>query len=208
MLFHLAWSISFGVLAWETTFLLVEIFQEPITNFHFKVFQANTHSEQNGPHHVKEHEKLCLKMVSEIVCIFVCGHLSLWKDVPSKVLDMGGHKLFQSFTSNNFPQKSQIISGLPSYHMLNCFSLLGVLCWPVYPSWIYTPSQLTSKWWFSNMWLRLMKMWSWKLSIGQPTHPIFWYPFCYHACLTYLESTNMTTGRQLYILLKPRKFKV
>ena len=30
---------------------------------------------------MKEHKKLCRKMVSEIVCIFVCGHLSLWKDV-------------------------------------------------------------------------------------------------------------------------------
>ena len=42
MLFHLAWSILFGVLAWETTFLLVEILQQPIKNFHFKVFKANT----------------------------------------------------------------------------------------------------------------------------------------------------------------------
>ena len=30
---------------------------------------------------MKEHQKLCQKMVSEIVCIFVCGHLDLWKDV-------------------------------------------------------------------------------------------------------------------------------
>ena len=42
MLFHLAWSILFGVLAWETTFSLVEILQQPIKNFHFKVFKANT----------------------------------------------------------------------------------------------------------------------------------------------------------------------
>ena len=29
------------------------------------------HSEQNESNHVKEHEKLFLKMMSEIVCIFV-----------------------------------------------------------------------------------------------------------------------------------------
>ena len=42
ILFHMTWSILFGVLALETTFPLVEIFQEPITNFHCKVFKANT----------------------------------------------------------------------------------------------------------------------------------------------------------------------
>ena len=42
VLLHLAWSILFGVLAWETAFSLVEILQQPIKNFHFKVFKANT----------------------------------------------------------------------------------------------------------------------------------------------------------------------
>ena len=39
----------------------------------------------HGSHHVKEHEKLCPKMMSEFVCIFVYGHMCLWKDV-SKIL--------------------------------------------------------------------------------------------------------------------------
>ena len=39
---------------------------------------------QNGSHHVKEHEKLCPRMMSETVCSSVCGHLSLSKDVPPK----------------------------------------------------------------------------------------------------------------------------
>ena len=30
---------------------------------------------------MKEHEKLGPKMMSEFVCIFVSGHLCLWKDV-------------------------------------------------------------------------------------------------------------------------------
>ena len=43
---------------------------------------------------MKEHEKLCSKMVSEFVCIFVWGHLCLWR-CDSKV---------DSFTSSpNFP---------------------------------------------------------------------------------------------------------
>ena len=33
---------------------------------------------------MKEHEKLCRKMVLEIVCIFVCVQLSLWIDVYAK----------------------------------------------------------------------------------------------------------------------------
>ena len=41
-----------------------------------------------GSHHVKEHEKLCLQMVLEIVCIFVCGHLSLRKDVLNIVREL------------------------------------------------------------------------------------------------------------------------
>ena len=42
MLFHLAWSILLEVFAWQTAFSLVEIFQQPIRNFQFKVFKANT----------------------------------------------------------------------------------------------------------------------------------------------------------------------
>ena len=42
-------------------------------------------AEQNGSHHVKEHEKLCPKMMLEFVCIFL-GHLCLWKDVGYFIL--------------------------------------------------------------------------------------------------------------------------
>ena len=40
------------------------------------VSQANTQNKME----VKEHQKVCLKMASEVVCIFL-GHLGLWKDV-------------------------------------------------------------------------------------------------------------------------------
>ena len=49
---------------------------------HLKVSRALLeHTEQSGPHNVREKGKLCLKMVSEVVCIFVWGNLGLWKDV-------------------------------------------------------------------------------------------------------------------------------
>ena len=79
MLFHLVWFILFGVLGWETTFSLVKILRQPIWNFQSKCFWS-WHSEHNGSHHVKEHNKLCSKIVLEFVCIFVLGHLCLWKD--------------------------------------------------------------------------------------------------------------------------------
>ena len=52
---------------------------------------------------MKEHEKLCLKMVSEIVCIFVCGHLSLWKDVEDKGSDGQGLDVYDPWF--NVPKK-------------------------------------------------------------------------------------------------------
>ena len=71
-------------LAWETTFPLVEIFKGQSQTSKSRFLKLTLR--KNRSHYVKEHEKLCLKMVSEIVCIFVCGHLSLWKDVPRKIL--------------------------------------------------------------------------------------------------------------------------
>ena len=47
MLFHMVGYILFGVLGQETTFSLVEVLQEPIRNFHFKVFRANTRSKMD-----------------------------------------------------------------------------------------------------------------------------------------------------------------
>ena len=57
MLSHMVCPILFGVLAHVTIFI-VKILQQPIRNLQLKVFKANT-PEQNGFHHVKEHEKLC-----------------------------------------------------------------------------------------------------------------------------------------------------
>ena len=50
-----------------------------IRNFNFKSFSAHT---QNKMHHLKEQRKLCQKMLLVILCILVCGHLCLLKDVP------------------------------------------------------------------------------------------------------------------------------
>ena len=40
LLFHMVWFVSFKVLGRETTFSLVEFLQQPLRNFHFKVFRA------------------------------------------------------------------------------------------------------------------------------------------------------------------------
>ena len=49
---------------------------------------------------MKEYEKLCRKMESEIVCIFVCGHLGLWRDVPARRVDKWVRP-YNLFTSEN-----------------------------------------------------------------------------------------------------------
>ena len=45
------------------------------------VVLANTPNKMNYTMHMKEHEKLCQKLMSEVVRILVCGHLCLWKRV-------------------------------------------------------------------------------------------------------------------------------
>ena len=69
MLFHLAWSILFGVLAWETTFSLVEILQQPIKNFHFKVFKTNTRSKMD--HTKRKSMKNCAGKWCQKSCAFL-----------------------------------------------------------------------------------------------------------------------------------------
>ena len=76
MLFHLVLFILFRVIASGTAFSLVGIIQQPIGNFHFEVFKANTPNKMD--HTMLKSMESC---VSEIVRTFVCGHLSLWKDV-------------------------------------------------------------------------------------------------------------------------------
>ena len=47
MLYHLVGFILFRVLGQETTLLLVEILEQPIRNFHFMVFRANTRNKRD-----------------------------------------------------------------------------------------------------------------------------------------------------------------
>ena len=63
------WRILFGVLAWETTFSLVEILQQPIKNFHFKVFKANTPNKMD--HTMWKSMKNCARKWCRKLCAFL-----------------------------------------------------------------------------------------------------------------------------------------
>ena len=93
------------VLAPETSF------SSKIRNFHFKVFRANTQNKICTSHHVKKQEKLCLEMVSEIVCNIVWGQLCLLKDVRLK--SMFPHFIYlcteKSCILGPFPPSSRLI---------------------------------------------------------------------------------------------------
>ena len=58
-----------GVLAWETTFSLVEILQQPIKNFHFKVFKANTPNKMS--HTMWKSIKNCARKWCRKLCAFL-----------------------------------------------------------------------------------------------------------------------------------------
>ena len=80
ILFHMIWSILFGVLALKTLKWKYLIGCLRISTNDKVVFQANT------PNKIDNTKwgsilKLCPKMVSKVVCIFVWGHLNFWKDV-------------------------------------------------------------------------------------------------------------------------------
>ena len=85
MLFHLVWFILFGVLGRETTFSLVEILQQPIRNFHFKVFRANTRNKMD--HIMWKSMKNCAQKWCRSLCAFLfeatCAFGKMWA-VPSK----------------------------------------------------------------------------------------------------------------------------
>ena len=57
---------------------MVEILEQPIRNFHFKVFKANTPNKVD-PTLWKSMKKFGLKMVSDIVCIFFAATWAFWK---------------------------------------------------------------------------------------------------------------------------------
>ena len=54
---------------------------------------------------MREHENLCLKMVLDIVCIFVCGHFSLWRDVYALKTTMQNKDSLQSIMSTKLNQQ-------------------------------------------------------------------------------------------------------
>ena len=59
---------------------------------------------------MKVHDKLCSKEVVEIVCNYICSHLSLWKDVPSHVIIVSLLLfVFVSPRSNQSQVKSKVI---------------------------------------------------------------------------------------------------
>ena len=47
---------------------------------------------------MKEHEKLCQKMVSEIVGIFIGSHLSLWKDIQLLIATRALYYIYWSYS--------------------------------------------------------------------------------------------------------------
>ena len=69
MLFHMVWFILFGVLGQETTFSLVEVLQQPIRNFHFKVFRANTWNKMD--HTMWKSMKNCAQKWCRSLCAFL-----------------------------------------------------------------------------------------------------------------------------------------
>ena len=69
MLFHLAWSILLEVFTWQTAFSLVEIFQQPIRNFQFNVFKANTLNRMD--HTMWKSMKNCLRKWCQKLCAFL-----------------------------------------------------------------------------------------------------------------------------------------
>ena len=75
MLFHKVVSVLLSMVAFSTTFLLVQTIQQPIRIFEISGYWSY-HGEQNAGYHVKEHEKLYQKQVSKVTLHFVWGHLS------------------------------------------------------------------------------------------------------------------------------------
>ena len=75
MLFHKVVSVLLSMVAFSTTFLLVQTIQQPIRIFEISGY-LSCHGEQNGGYRVKEHRKLYQKQVSKVTLHFVWDHLS------------------------------------------------------------------------------------------------------------------------------------
>ena len=80
MLFHMVWFILFGVLGQETTFSLVEVLQQPIRNFHFKVFRAITWNKMDRI--MWKSLKNCVQKWCRSLCAFLyettCAFGKMW----------------------------------------------------------------------------------------------------------------------------------
>ena len=70
MLFHKVVSVFLSMVAFSTTFLLVQTIQQPIRIFEISGYWSY-HGEQNAGYHVKEHRKLYQKQVSKVTLHFV-----------------------------------------------------------------------------------------------------------------------------------------
>ena len=70
MLFHMVASVLLSMVAFSTILLLVKILQQPITIVEISDYWS-CHGEQNAGYHVKEHEKLYQKQVSNVILHFV-----------------------------------------------------------------------------------------------------------------------------------------
>ena len=75
MLFHMVASVLLSMVAFPTTFLLVETLQQPVRSFEISGYWSY-HGEQNAGYHVKEHIKLYQKHMSKVTLHFVWGHIS------------------------------------------------------------------------------------------------------------------------------------
>ena len=81
MLFHMVPCVLLSMAAQISTFWLVEIPQQPIRISQFTGF-LSYHGEKKERYHVKEHKKLCWKLMSKMSLHFVGGHHSEKQTVP------------------------------------------------------------------------------------------------------------------------------
>ena len=77
-LINMVCSILFRLLTLETTLSLVQMFQQLIRNFHFKVLKANARNKMDG---TRKSMQNCTRKWWRKLCAFFCGHFCLWKDV-------------------------------------------------------------------------------------------------------------------------------
>ena len=70
MLFHVVLSVLLSMVAFSTTFLLVEVIQLPIRIVEISGYWS-CHGEQIEGYHMKEHKNLNQKLVSKLTLHFV-----------------------------------------------------------------------------------------------------------------------------------------